>query len=201
MLLPCLGLHIVAIRIPEPSLSKCNCLPVTLNLPFIAYASPQIWAVLMHLVFVWDSENSWKHCHHHFPSEGFLKLCITDVFEYLRCTLLLCHYSKAWHEHFMLLHFCCSKTKVHWQRMTLSLAMPAFASHVHGDWTDGPLLDTRIHERSEKSAVAGYCLHHPGHPHRREPAVQLVMFSLVLHVLIFMSGLKIRYSAYLVNSN
>jgi len=77
----------------------------------------------------------------------------------------------------------------------------AASDHVHGDWTDGPLLVTRIHEGSEKSAVAGYCLHHPGHPHRREPAVQLVMFSLVLHVLIFMSGLKIRYSAYLVNSN
>ena len=79
--------------------------------------------------------------------------------------------------------------------MTLSLAMAAFASHevaardhVHGDWTDGPLLDTRIHEGSEKSAVAGYCLHHPGHPHTREPVVQLVKFSSVLHALIFMSG-------------
>jgi len=30
--------------------------------------------------FVWDSENSWKHCHDHFPSEGFLKLSITNVF-------------------------------------------------------------------------------------------------------------------------
>jgi len=68
------------------------------------------------------------------------------------------------------------------------------SDHVHGDWTDGPLLVTRIHEGSEKSAVAGYCLHHPGHPHRREPAVQLVMFF-VLHVLIFMSGFKIRYFA------
>ena len=56
-------------------------------------------------------------------------------------------------------------------------------------------LVTRIHEGSEKSAVAGYCLHHPGHPHRREPAVQLVMFF-VLHVLIFMSGFKIRYYAW-----
>ena len=35
MLLQCLGLHIVAIRIPEPLLSKCNCLSVTLNIPFI----------------------------------------------------------------------------------------------------------------------------------------------------------------------
>jgi len=64
--------------------------------------------------------------------------------------------------------------KLNLQRMTLSLAMAAFASHevaasnqVHGDWTDGPFLDTRIHEGSEKSAVAGYCLHHPGHPHTR----------------------------------
>ena len=66
----------------------------------------------------------------------------------------------------------------------------------HGDWTDGLLLVTRIHEGYEKSAVARYCLHHPGYPHRREPAVQLVMsLSLVLHVLIFMSGFKIRYFA------
>ena len=141
--------------------------------------------------FVWDSENSWKHCHDHFPSEGFLKLSITNVF----VALYYCHYSKAWHEHFMLLHFCCSKIKVHLQRMIFFLAMAAFTSHevaasdpVHGDWTDGPLLITRIHEGSEKSAVAGYCLHHPGHPHRREPTVQLVMFSSVLHALIFMSG-------------
>ena len=150
----------------------------------------------MHLVFCLRFRKLLKALPWPFSIWRFLEI---KHYECFRCTLLLCHYSKAWHEHFMLLHFCCSKTKVHWQRMTLSLAMPAFASHVHGDWTDGPLLDTRIHERSEKSAVAGYCLHHPGHPHRREPAVQLVMFSLVLHVLIFMSGFKVRYSAYLVN--
>jgi len=132
-----------------------------------------------------------------------LKLSITNVFValyYCVTTLKL--------DMNILCSFISVVPKLNLQRMTLSLAMAAFASHevaasnqVHGDWTDGPFLDTRIHEGSEKSAVAGYCLHHPGHPHRREPAIQLVMFSLVLHVLIFMSGLKIRYSAYLVNSN
>ena len=153
--------------------------------------------------FVWDSENSWKHCHDHFPSEGFLKLSITNVFVALYYCVTTLKLDMS-----ILCSFISVVPKLNLQRMTLSLAMAAFASHevaasnqVHGDWTDGPFLDTRIHEGSEKSAVAGYCLHHPGHPHRREPAVQLVMFSLVLHVLIFMSGLKIRYSAYLVNSN
>jgi len=41
---------------------------------------PTNLSFFMHLVFVWDLENSWKHCHHHFPSEGFLKLSITNVF-------------------------------------------------------------------------------------------------------------------------
>ena len=153
----------------------------------------------MHLVFCLRFRKLLKALPWPFSIWRFLEI---KHYECFRCTLLLCHYSKAWHEHFMLLHFCCSKIKVHLQRMIFFLAMAAFtphevvaSDHVHGDWTDGPLLVTRIHEGSEKSAVAGYCLHHPGHPHRREPAVQLVMFF-VLHVLIFMSGFKIRYYAW-----
>ena len=134
----------------------------------------------MHLVFCLRFRKLLKALPWPFSIWRFLEI---KHYECFRWTLLLCHYSKAWHEHFMLLHLCCSKIKVHFQRMIFSLQW----QHSH--------LVTRIHEGSEKSAVAGYCLHHPGHPHRREPAVQLVMFF-VLHVLIFMSGFKIRYYAW-----
>jgi len=124
-------------------------------------------------IFVWDSENSWKHCHDHFPSEGFLKLSITNVF--------------------VALYYCVTTQKLDMNILCSFIYVVPKLKFTSKEWFfslqwQHSHLVTRIHEGSEKSAVAGYCLHHPGHPHTREPAVQLVMFSSVLHALIFMSG-------------
>lgn len=71
--------------------------------------------------------------------------------------------------------------------------------NVHGNWIDGPLLDTRVYEGFEKPSVVGHCLHHLGYTHRREPVIQLVMFSIVLHVSTFMSVLRDYVSSYLLS--
>ena len=85
----------------------------------------------MHLVFCLRCRKLLKALPWPFSIWRFLEI---KHYECFRCTLLLCHYSKAWHEHFMLLHLCCSKIKVHFQRMIFFLAMAAFASRHKDTW-------------------------------------------------------------------
>jgi len=104
--------------------------------------------------FVWDSENSWKHCHDHFPSEGFLKLSITNVF--------------------VALYYCVTTQKLDMNILCSFIYVVPKLKFTSKEWFfslqwQHSHLVTRIHEGSEKSAVAGYCLHHPSHQHRREP--------------------------------
>ena len=82
----------------------------------------------MHLVFCLRFRKLLKALPWPFSIWRFLEI---KHYECFRCTLLLCHYSKAWHEHFMLLHFCCSKIKVHLQRM---IFFPCNGS-IHISWS------------------------------------------------------------------
>lgn len=98
MLVQCLGLHIVAIgrylnlhSLDAIVICYYHCVFYPICNPSPPTQCKLFDAIVICnslLVFVWDSENSWKYCHLQFPSKGFLELNISVAFP-LHCTRIV----------------------------------------------------------------------------------------------------------------